>query len=38
MLYAVSMPKIAIALGALVEIDGRKLQLDDELRSELINV
>jgi len=38
MLYAASMPKIAIALGALVEIDRGKLQLDDELRSQLINM
>ncbi len=38
MLYAASMPKIAIALGALVEIDLGNLELDDALRSQLINM
>jgi beta-lactamase class A len=38
MLYAASLPKIAIALGALVEIDLGNLKLDDELRSQLINM
>ena len=38
MLYAASMPKIAIALGALVEIDLGKLELDDELHRQLVNM
>jgi len=38
MLYAASMSKVAIALGALVEVDRGKLQLDDELRRQLINM
>jgi beta-lactamase class A len=38
MLYAASMPKIAIALGALVEIDLGNLELDDELHRQLINM
>jgi beta-lactamase class A len=38
MLYAASMPKIAIALGALVEIDLGNLELNDELRQQLVNM
>lgn len=38
MLYAASMPKIAIALGALVEIDLGNLKLDDELRQQMIRM
>ena len=38
MLYAASMPKIAIALGALVEIDLGNLQLDDELHQQLVRM
>ena len=36
MLYAASLPKIAIALGALVEIDLGNLELDDELHQQLV--
>jgi beta-lactamase class A len=35
MLYAASLPKIAILLGALVEVERGKLALDDELRASL---
>jgi beta-lactamase class A len=35
MLYAASLPKIAILLGALVEVERGKLELDDELRAAL---
>ena len=38
MLYAASMPKIAIALGALVEIDLGNLELNDELHQQLVNM
>jgi beta-lactamase class A len=38
MLYAASLPKIAIALGAFVEIDRGELELDDELRAQLIGM
>ena len=38
MLYAASTPKIAIALGALVEIDLGNLELDDELHQQLVNM
>ena len=38
MLYAASMPKIAIALGALVEVDLGNLELDDELHQQLVNM
>ena len=38
MLYAASMPKIAIALGALVEVDLGTLQLDDELHQQLVRM
>jgi beta-lactamase class A len=35
MLYAASMPKIAILLGAFVKIESGEMPLDDETRSEL---
>lgn len=35
MMYAASLPKIAILLGALVEVERGKLALDDELRASL---
>ena len=38
MLYAASMPKIAIALGALVEIDLGNLELDDDLHQQLVRM
>ena len=38
MLYAASMPKIAIALGAIVEIGLGNLELDDELHQQLVNM
>jgi beta-lactamase class A len=38
MLYAASMPKIAIALGALVEIDLGNIELNDELHQQLVNM
>ena len=38
MLYAASMPKIAIALGAIVEVDLGNLELDDELHQQLVNM
>jgi beta-lactamase class A len=38
MLYAASLPKIAIALGALVEIDLGNMQLDDELHQQMIRM
>ena len=38
MLYAASMPKIAIALGALVEIELGNLELDDELHQQLVSM
>ena len=38
MIYAASLPKIAIVLGALVEVDEGRLELDDELRSQLVNM
>jgi len=38
MLYAASVPKVAIALGALVEIERGKLKLDDKLRGQLIRM
>jgi hypothetical protein len=36
MLYAASLPKIAIVLGIFVEVDGGALMLDDETRAQLI--
>jgi len=38
MLYAASLPKVAIALAALVEIDQGRLKMDDKLHSELVNM
>jgi len=38
MLYAASTPKIAIALGALIEIDLGNIELDDELHQQLVNM
>ena len=38
MLYAASLPKIAIALGALVEIERGKLELDEALHRQLIRM
>lgn len=38
MLYAASLPKIAILLGAAVAIDEGRLVLDDELQSDLDNM
>ena len=38
MLYAASLPKIAIALGVIVEIDRGKIQLDAEVRNQLIRM
>jgi len=38
MLYAASMPKIAIALGAIVEVDLGNLELDEELHQQLVNM
>ncbi len=38
MLYAASLPKIAILLGAAVEIDEGRLVLDDELQTDLDNM
>ena len=38
MLYAASLPKIAIALGVVVEIDRGKIQLDAEIRQQLIRM
>lgn len=38
MLYAASLPKIAILLGAAVEIDEGRLELDDELQTDLDNM
>jgi beta-lactamase class A len=38
MLYAASLPKIAIVLGAFVEIDAGRLALDDELRRQLVRM
>ncbi len=38
MLYAASLPKIAIALGALVEVDLGHLVLDEELHQQLVNM
>lgn len=35
MMYAASLPKIAILLGALVEVERGRLELDDELRDSL---
>jgi len=35
MMYAASLPKIAILLGALVEVERGKLELDDEMRASL---
>lgn len=36
MLYAASLPKIAIILGVFVEIDRGKIELDDQTRNQLI--
>jgi len=38
MVYAASLPKIAILLGAAVEIDDGRLQLNDELRTDIDNM
>ena len=38
MLYAASLPKIAILLGAAVEIDDGRLQLSEELQADLQNM
>jgi len=38
MIYAASLPKIAILLGAAVEIDDGRLQLNDELQMDLDNM
>lgn len=38
MVYAASLPKIAILLGAAVEIDDGRLQLNDELQMDLDNM
>ena len=38
MVYAASLPKIAILLGAAVAIDEGRLELDDELRTDLIDM
>jgi len=38
MVYAASLPKIAILLGAAVAIDEGRLELDDELRTDLVNM
>jgi len=38
MMYAASLPKIAILLGAAVAIESGKLELNDELHQELINM
>ena len=38
MVYAASLPKIAILLGAAVAIDEGRLELDDELQTELDNM
>ena len=38
MLYAASLPKIAIVLGVFVEIDRGAIQLDSEIRSQLIRM
>jgi beta-lactamase class A len=35
MIYAASLPKIAILLGALVEVERGKLELDEKLRASL---
>jgi beta-lactamase class A len=36
MLYAASLPKIAIVLGVFVEIERGKIKLDSETRNQLI--
>ena len=38
MLYAASLPKIAILLGAAVEIDDGRLQLDERLQTDIDNM
>lgn len=38
MLYAASLPKIAILLGAAVEIDEGRLELDNELKTDIDNM
>jgi beta-lactamase class A len=38
MLYAASLPKIAIVLGAFVEIDAGRMQLDAETRKQLVDM
>ncbi len=38
MLYAASVPKVAIVFGALVEIQAGRLELDDETRAQLVNM
>ncbi len=38
MLYAASVPKIAIVFGAMVEIQTGTLELDDETRTQLVNM
>lgn len=38
MMYAASLPKIAILLGAAVAIEDGRLELDEELHAELVNM
>ncbi|MBW2541496.1 MAG: serine hydrolase [Deltaproteobacteria bacterium] len=38
MLYAASIPKVAIVFGAMVEIQAGALELDDETRTQLVNM
>ncbi len=38
MLYAASVPKVAIVFGAMVEIQAGTLELDDETRSQLVDM
>jgi beta-lactamase class A len=38
MLYAASLPKVAIVFGAMVEIQEGALELDDETRAQLVNM
>ena len=38
MLYAASIPKVAIVFGAMVEIQAGALELDDQTRAQLVNM
>jgi beta-lactamase class A len=38
MLYAASLPKVAIVFGAMVEIQSGGIELDDETRGQLVNM